>query len=292
MAVRRRVLASSHHTTHRRVECVWNRCVQTWDLSSKSRWMHFVEAILKICAVGCKQHGLTPLHIIFEAMIIICDHLRSSMIQYIRVCQTKLMPCRWNYCVGCCRNKASEQVSMVWRSTRWTAFKAVRRRRGIDQYTLSQVIKISHVESLFKTNPCTFNQSRELTGYSHGAWSRCLMCLSQPDSTWDHLIFTSLSTCASYNSCHCRIAKPISAGYHDFHSEIEHRECHGLRSRLAPNQRRYHPCKVAAPMLLDQLKRIETHWNEWKLWPNMCRGLCRGLCRLLFRSKPSCCESK
>ena len=149
MAVRRRVLASSHPTTHRRVECVWNRCVQTWDLSSKSRWMHSVESILKICAVGCKQHGLTPLHIFFEAMIIICDHLRSSMIQYIRVCQTKLMPCRWNSCVGCCRNKASEQVSMVWRLTRWTAFKAVRRRRGIDQCTLSQVIKISHVESLF-----------------------------------------------------------------------------------------------------------------------------------------------
>ena len=84
-----RVLASSHHTTHRRVECVWNRCVQTWDLSSKSRWMqsrwmHSVESILKICALGCKQHGRTPLHIFFEAMIIICDHLRSSMIQYIR----------------------------------------------------------------------------------------------------------------------------------------------------------------------------------------------------------------
>ena len=36
MAVRRRVLASSHHTTHRRVECVQDRCVQTWDLSSKT----------------------------------------------------------------------------------------------------------------------------------------------------------------------------------------------------------------------------------------------------------------
>ena len=36
MAVRRRVLASSHHTTHRRVECVQDRCVQTWHLSSKT----------------------------------------------------------------------------------------------------------------------------------------------------------------------------------------------------------------------------------------------------------------
>lgn len=87
MAVRRRVLASSHHTTHRRVECVWNRCVQTWDLSSKSRWMHSVESILKICAVGCKQHGLTPLHIFLKPwslFVIIYDHPWFSTSEFAR----------------------------------------------------------------------------------------------------------------------------------------------------------------------------------------------------------------
>ena len=97
MAVRRRVLASSHHTTHRRVECVWNRCAQTWDLSSKSRWMHFVEAILKICAVGCKQHGLTPLHIFWShdhylwSSTIIHDSVHPSLPDKVDALQVKLL---------------------------------------------------------------------------------------------------------------------------------------------------------------------------------------------------------